>query len=53
MALRDFTRPPADLVARYVDVARCYSASCVFADVQSTERERMSPSPLYFCSSRW
>lgn len=34
MALRDFTRPPADLVARYVDVARCYSASCVFADVQ-------------------
>lgn len=34
MDLRDFTRPDASLVAEYKAVARCYSASCVFADVQ-------------------
>ena len=32
--INEFERPPADLVAAYVDVAQCYSASCVFADVQ-------------------
>jgi regulator of RNase E activity RraA len=34
MDLRDFPRPDADLVAQYRQVAQCYSASCVFADVQ-------------------
>lgn len=34
MNLRDFVRPPDSLVEQYRDVARCYSASCVFADVQ-------------------
>ncbi len=34
MSLKDFPRPPQDLVDRYREVARCYSASCVFADVQ-------------------
>ena len=32
--ITEFERPPADLVAAYIDVAQCYSASCVFADVQ-------------------
>ena len=32
--INEFERPPADLVAAYVEVAQCYSASCVFADVQ-------------------
>lgn len=34
MSLKDFPRPPQDLVDQYREVARCYSASCVFADVQ-------------------
>ncbi len=34
MELRDFKRPDPKLVEQYRDVARCYSASCVFADVQ-------------------
>jgi len=34
MALRDFKRPDAALLAQYREVAKCYSASCVFADVQ-------------------
>lgn len=34
MNLRDYERPDAKLVERYREVARCYSASCVFADVQ-------------------
>ena len=34
MNLRNFTRPDAKLVAQYREVAKCYSASCVFADVQ-------------------
>lgn len=32
--INEFERPPADLVAAYIEVAKCYSASCVFADVQ-------------------
>ena len=32
--INEFERPPADLVAAYIEVAQCYSASCVFADVQ-------------------
>ena len=32
--INEFERPPADLVAAYTAVAQCYSASCVFADVQ-------------------
>lgn len=31
---KDFPRPPQSLVDQYREVARCYSASCVFADVQ-------------------
>jgi len=34
MDLRPFERPDAQLVEQYRDVAKCYSASCVFADVQ-------------------
>jgi len=34
MSLKDFPRPPQSLVDQYREVARCYSASCVFADVQ-------------------
>ena len=34
MNLRDFKRPDAKLVEQYREVAKCYSASCVFADVQ-------------------
>ncbi len=34
MSLKDFPRPPQTLVDQYREVARCYSASCVFADVQ-------------------
>jgi regulator of RNase E activity RraA len=32
--LRNFERPDEKLVQRYREVAKCYSASCVFADVQ-------------------
>ena len=31
---RDFKRPDAALIKRFKEVAKCYSASCVFADVQ-------------------
>ena len=34
MNQRDFQRPDAALVEQYREVAKCYSASCVFADVQ-------------------
>jgi regulator of RNase E activity RraA len=34
MSPKDFPRPPQSLVDQYREVARCYSASCVFADVQ-------------------
>jgi 4-hydroxy-4-methyl-2-oxoglutarate aldolase len=34
MSPKDFPRPPQDLVDQFREVARCYSASCVFADVQ-------------------
>jgi regulator of RNase E activity RraA len=34
MELHNYKRPDAGLVERYREVARCYSASCVFADVQ-------------------
>lgn len=34
MSLKDFPRPAQTLVDQYREVARCYSASCVFADVQ-------------------
>jgi regulator of RNase E activity RraA len=34
MELRNFKRPDAKLVEQYREVAKCYSASCVFADVQ-------------------
>ncbi len=34
MELRDFRRPEPGLVEQYREVAKCYSASCVFADVQ-------------------
>ena len=30
-------RPPQDMIAHYREVARCYSASCVFADVQARQ----------------
>jgi len=30
----DFERPDSKLVEQFMDVAQCYSASCVFADVQ-------------------
>jgi 4-hydroxy-4-methyl-2-oxoglutarate aldolase len=34
MKLPDFQRPDAKLIEAYRQVAQCYSASCVFADVQ-------------------
>ena len=34
MSNNEAKRPTPDMVARYREVARCYSASCVFADVQ-------------------
>ncbi len=34
MNLRDFKRPDAALLEQYRQVAKCYSVSCVFADVQ-------------------
>lgn len=37
MPLRDFQRPAPALVEQYREVARCYSASCVFADVQQRD----------------
>ena len=40
MSLNDFVRPDAALVAQYRDVAKCYSASCVFADVLEAAREQ-------------
>src|ERR687883_176409 len=32
--INDFERPDPQLVQQYIEVAACYSASCVFADVQ-------------------
>lgn len=32
--INDFKRPDQKLVDQFLDVAQCYSASCVFADVQ-------------------
>ena len=32
--VNDFKRPDKALVEQYQEVAKCYSASCVFADVQ-------------------
>ena len=32
--INDFERPEPQLVQQYIEVAGCYSASCVFADVQ-------------------
>jgi regulator of RNase E activity RraA len=32
--IREMPRPDDDIIAQYSDVAQCYSASCVFADVQ-------------------
>ncbi len=32
--INDFKRPDPKLVEQFMDVAKCYSASCVFADVQ-------------------
>lgn len=32
--INDFQRPDQKLVDQFIDVAQCYSASCVFADVQ-------------------
>jgi len=32
--INDFERPDPKLVEQFMDVAQCYSASCVFADVQ-------------------
>ena len=32
--INDFKRPDPQLVEQFMDVAQCYSASCVFADVQ-------------------
>ena len=32
--INDFKRPDPKLVEQFMDVAQCYSASCVFADVQ-------------------
>jgi regulator of RNase E activity RraA len=32
--INDFKRPDQKLVEQFMDVAQCYSASCVFADVQ-------------------
>lgn len=37
MSLRDFQRPDPALVEQFREVARCYSASCVFADVQQRD----------------
>jgi regulator of RNase E activity RraA len=34
---KDFQRPDAQLLQHYREVAKCYSASCVFADVQQRE----------------
>ena len=34
MSEKEVRRPAPDLILRYREVARCYSASCVFADVQ-------------------
>lgn len=34
MNVRDFKRPDPKLAEQYREVAKCYSASCVFADVQ-------------------
>lgn len=34
MPVTNFDRPDAEIVRQYREVARCYSASCVFADVQ-------------------
>ncbi|TAM86927.1 RraA family protein [bacterium] len=33
-SINEYERPDAALVQRFIDVARCLSASCVFADVQ-------------------
>ena len=32
--IREMPRPAEDIIVQYFEVARCYSASCVFADVQ-------------------
>ncbi len=32
--IKEMSRPSAEIIARYIEVAKCYSASCVFADVQ-------------------
>ena len=32
--INEFKRPDKVLLAQYQEVAKCYSASCVFADVQ-------------------
>jgi 4-hydroxy-4-methyl-2-oxoglutarate aldolase len=34
MNVKDFKRPDPNLTEQYREVAKCYSASCVFADVQ-------------------
>ena len=44
MPLKDFVRPDAVLVEQYRDLAKCCSASCVFADVQRRGGMIVAPS---------
>ena len=36
-SINEYDRPDPALVRRFIEVARCYSASCVFADVQGRD----------------
>jgi 4-hydroxy-4-methyl-2-oxoglutarate aldolase len=48
--IREMPRPDDDIIAQYIDVARCYSASCVFADVQGRAGVMHSSiKPIFAC----
>lgn len=48
--IREMPRPSDDIVARYLEVTRCYSASCVFADVQGRAGVMHSAiKPIFHC----
>jgi regulator of RNase E activity RraA len=48
--IREMPRPDENILAEYVSVARCFSASCVFADVQGRAGVMHSSiKPIFAC----
>ncbi|TAM57544.1 RraA family protein [bacterium] len=47
-SINEYERPDPALVQRFIEVARCYSASCIFADVQGRDNVMHSGiKPIY------